>query len=379
MLSDTTSYEEKEEKKEVEIYPIKKWKRFILYFCDLVITFFFATLLFTFAAVPISKAVTSFDKKQDEAIIAQKKRNQILFDVNLLYQQGESEDLSKEMNYTFTQYVAYLVDIPNDTKVVYPNVFEHFYLDIRGYEYAKYKEDMLKSDIYYFFKEDSFDSGKTELKDMFVEQFKVKFDESDELLGEAKENYEKFYNGFFLNMYSIVMKDIQLNDLSSPLGGSTYMTLQKQIDKFDNLFDTMEIIDMFSSFGFSLVISYVIVPLINKNRRTISMMFMKLDRVSVSTLELKKRTSVLPQFIYNLATNTWAIFFLSIISVGLEYTFNLPIVVPLVLSSLVISIISVVILIFDEYNRPLSDRFSDAVVLTTDSLDDIYRARGYEI
>ena len=369
--------EEKEvEVKSVDIYPVKKGKRTLLYLCDLIIVFFFSFLFYAAAVVPISAQVTNESQRLKEENLARVERNNILFYNDLLYRDEESNDLSKEMAYTFEQYARYLCSATYS--VAHPDVFTRYFIDIKNYDFQVYKEHILNSDTKLFFDREELNNENVVLRGYFIDQFNPLF-QGDELLGEAKKNYESFYNVYFLNMYSHVLSDIQKNDLGAHDVEYTYNHYQKILVNFENYFSNLIVADSYISYVLAVTVCFLVIPMISKNRKTLSMMFMRLERVSVSTLELKSRKTVFGNFIYQAATNLWLVYFVASVSAGFAYALGLPVVFPLSLSSLVLMFVSLIIMLFDKYNRPLSDKFSDAVVLTSQSLDEIYRARGYDI
>ena len=58
--------------------------------------------------------------------------------------------------------------------------------------------------------------------------------------------------------------------------------------------------------------------------------------------------------------------------------FSLPYLFAFSLVSLGYVLISLIVMLFDPYNRTLSDRLTGTVMVSQDTLDDIIRAKGYE-
>ena len=98
----------KNEPKQVDVYPLKKGKRTLLYLCDLIIVFFFSFVFYAAAVVPLSGVISKEADKLEVEKDARSNRNNILFKNKLLYQKDESSDLHLEMSFTFEQYSRYL-------------------------------------------------------------------------------------------------------------------------------------------------------------------------------------------------------------------------------------------------------------------------------
>ena len=104
-MKDVPSYDEKPvENKSLDVYPIKKGKRVLLFLCDLVIAFFISFVFYTAAVVPISEAATYLNARREGSIQARLDRNSVLEDNLLLYKQYDTQELEYKVAYTCEQY-----------------------------------------------------------------------------------------------------------------------------------------------------------------------------------------------------------------------------------------------------------------------------------
>ena len=136
-MKEVTSYDEKpKEKKQLDVYPIKKGKRFLVYISDLVIAFFFSFLFYTTAVVPLSKIVVNLDARQADSAAARVERNTVLIENKLLYEEYVTQSLEDKMYYTAKEYAkAYCGVTP---KVSNPDVFRNYYFDVKTDYQDKY-------------------------------------------------------------------------------------------------------------------------------------------------------------------------------------------------------------------------------------------------
>ena len=293
-----------------------------------------------------------------------------------MYKEYETQELEFKIAFTCEQYARHYSG--NKVKVTNPDVFHHFYFDVRNLS-DNYIDEAKKCDSVGFFQVD--DTTKTlTLKETYRVTFNQGFAEGGSFTDEGKKIYDSFYRTYFLNMYGEMLLDIQKNDLSSTISGKqTYNTYQAIVDAYQELFRNTVVVDCYVSMFLGVSICYLIIPLCNRNRKTISMFFMRVEKVNKNNFELKSRASLFANFVYQLALNASLLFFIPMISVDFAYIFSLISIVPIAAAGIVIQLVSLIILLFDEYNRPLSDKFSNTIMISSDTLEDIYRVRGYNV
>lgn len=360
-------------KKTVDVFPIGKGKRTLVFICDLVIAFIVAFSLFNFAAFPIAKQIIRYDDLSNEANEAGLNRDSVLFDNKLLFAKGDSKKYSSEnLEYTFDRYLSnYVVEENADYEV-----FKTFYVNIRKDE--KTYLDIYKNndEPYGFF---SFDTGLPKLKSKYVEEFMPSFVEGDEMSDSAKTDYDKFKKKFFLFSYSDLLGSIsESNDLFSS-NGTSYYENQNKVYQIGKHVDQAIVISVYISFAIALLVCFLLFPLLQKNRKTFAMLFMRIERINVSNLMLLRKRDVLLPLVYYLASGASMLMFISLPTTSIEQSFNLGLFFPLSLVSLGYVLVSLIFMLFNGFNRTLGDFLTGTVYISEDSLDDIYRSKGYII
>ena len=126
-------------------------------------------------------------------------------------------------------------------------------------------------------------------------------------------------------------------------------------------------------------ILYLLIPLLNKNHRTLTMMILKVERVNKDTLEIVKYPKAILNFIYALFASMIIAFFVPATFVTIYGIFNITVLMIFGILSLLIMISSLIFLLFNKFNMDLFDFFTGTVLLKTSTLDDVYRAKGYYI
>lgn len=374
-MKDHTSYKEgPKEEKRLDVYPIKKGKRILLYLCDLIITLFFSFTLFMILVAPVSQSITGLANRQAASKAAREERNTVLVENKILNQEYLTQSLSDEMAYTAKEYAKLYCGLT--TTAAKPDVFRTFYFEIRSDYEDKYVTAFKDSNSQGFFSINEStklitlnEPYKTNFKDGLVDGFTK----------DGQKEYDKYYNSYFLGMYGTIITDIKKNDLESTTDLRSYNTCQNVINSYEKYFKTLVVVDVFIAFTLGVSICYILVPLINKTHKTASMYFMKIEKVYTNSLETTKKSSILIELIYHITTNLFLVFFIPLTSVGMNTIFDLPVLFPISLVSIGIVLLSLIILLFDQYNRPLSNRLTNTVMISDDTLDDIYKTRGYDV
>lgn len=363
--------------KKFNLYPLKKGKRFLVFLMDYLITFFFAFALYTVAAVPISEQITNMEVRRSESILAREERNDILYQYNIINKQNASSSLEENMLYTFNQYARYLADMP--LKEANPDVFYNYFISIRHINEEDYISLVAQSDTNTLLDIDKTNNVftlKSETKALFQEAFI----EGNDFTASGKKIYDKLYSTYFLNMYSLVLNDIKVNDLVNKDSHNiaTYNMLQNVVDDYVSFFKNTVVVDVYISFFLASIISYLIIPLINKNGKTIAMIFMRVDALDKNKLLLRNKKQIILYSSLNLLSNVSMVMFLPLASVGISLIFDLVSIVPISLVSFILLVVSLFFLLFGEYNQTLFDKISNTIYVTNDSLEDLYAVKGIE-
>ena len=122
-------------------------------------------------------------------------------------------------------------------------------------------------------------------------------------------------------------------------------------------------------------IVYLLYPMINGERRTMTMSVMKLNKLKMVRMVDINRKDVLLQSFYYLLLSCSSVLFLPVLFFGFAYCFNLPLLFIITAISLLLSIVSLFFVFFNEHNRSGSDILTFSVVVPTSEIDNIYKEK----
>ena len=365
-----------QEKKVVDIYSLNKSKRILVWICEAIITFFFAYILMHAAVTPLYSLIGGYSKIADNASNSIKIRNKSLVKEELLYfenEEGQIEEIGYGLSYTYDLFMGDFIE--GGSRADAHNIFKRYYqkfdnLDNYFNDFKHYDED------FNFF---NFDNSTKEItmKETYKTKFNAIIDPSDEMSSSAETEYNKYMNKSFLTFYSHILKKAKENNII--LDGHSYSELQSAIDKSNSFYDRMTIIGSFISFGLAWGISSIIIPLCNRNRRSISMIMMRIQRVTSNEFKILKVKRLLLVSFYNLITYMFLLCFLPLPLISFGNLFAMPILLYPSIVSTGLCIFSWITLLINGNNQSTSDMLSYTIFVSNETLDDIYRAKGYII
>lgn len=385
MYSDEIIKEE-EEVEEINIVPISKWKRILLYFADLMINLMLTFLLYNLAIVPLGKVMTKYNEKDEQYSINSTIVVEVLYGNEVLFQKPETSELDYQaaLEYTCDCYLTYYAfDDVESIDTNYPdfghkeknNVLYTYFVGIRNDKtsYLSFFEKY-NSKNGYFVKsnEDTY-----ELKAEIKEQVQAIFDPRDEASKDGKEIYENLKNNFFSKMYGEMMKDIETNDLL--FEGKSYNEAKGIVDQIDIYHGNLLSISAIISYLLSSVIVFIIFPIFNRHHRTVAMLLMRVERINVDRLYIVQKKEVIFNAIYGFASGMYITFFVPLSYVTINYLFSMPTLLVVAVASIAFALASFITLLANNYNRSISDLFTNSVLIDNAELDKIYKARGYVI
>ena len=361
---------------EVEIFPLGKWKRILAFLADFFLTFIIAITLFHLGTFQLGKLFVNFDGRINESVLAQKQRDSVLYGHGLLLypspDKREATDFTSNLDYTFHYYLYEYVKI-DETIPEYEDkageVLHHYYVDIRQDESA-YKAMYSSLDTVGFF-----DLSTMTLKAAYREEFKHALIKGDELSEQGQKDYDEFLSKIFLKGYNRMIDDILQKDLVYE--GVSYKEKQQIVSETVNLERNLILIAALVAYLLSVSITCLVIPLIGKSRRTLAMLFMRNERIDSTKLVVIRKRRVLICFVYAIAANMAGLFFIPLGVYDFTSLFALPVLLPVSLISLAFILGSFIYLLFEPYNRTLSDRLTNTVMVSEATLDEIYRAKGY--
>ena len=144
-------------------------------------------------------------------------------------------------------------------------------------------------------------------------------------------------------------------------------------------FKTQLVVSTLISYLVSTLICYLIIPVISKDNKTLGMMMMRIQRIGTNNLFLLNKGEAILSSVYYLVFNISIPFFMPMTRVTFTYLFNIPLLTTLLFIGLLISLASMIVILFSSFNRSITDYLSRSVAIKNDDLDAIYRSKGYDI
>lgn len=377
----------KPEPKVVEIEPLKKWKRFLVYLADLFLNFIFCFLLFNLFITPVGKAITGFntlDKKHEETT---EKMYSLLYKNNLVYQSPEfpEYDLADNVDYSFPFFMSYYAC---DAGTVFPgdsiyknyenteNISAYFvgYLNDKPTYTAFFKNYNEKSGL--FIEDSSTVSGfalKPEVKNQIESYYDV-----NEVTVAAKNYMETIKSEVYLPLFSELMTTLESKDLTHADVNMTYIECIKEINSLEKYHEVLLSVCSIISYLLGSSIYYFIIPVLTQNKKTLAMLFMRVERIEFSSLNLLSTKHYALSALFNMLLDAVLILFMPTMLVGFSIVFSYSILLYISLVSLAFNITGLLFIIINSHNRSWNDLLNSMVLITSDSLDEIYRSRGYK-
>jgi len=360
------------EEKEVNIVnvtAVSKGKRILAFLADFFITLIMAAIVYNFIVYPIMYGSKSYDKLSAEAREKEDNISTVLMGNNILYEIGNETSINDRLSYTFKNYLKEYVE--EKTSKTF-EVFKTYYIDIKSDQ-----EGYLN--IYKEFGTTYFDYSETSvtLKAEYVTLFSPLLNPEDGLSEEGESEYSTMQNKFFLVAYSRVLGELSETDLT--YDSISFKTCLDFITKFNEDVKSTVVLCTFISYGAAILVNYLLFPLATRRKKTIGMLAMKLNQIDIVSCGIMSNGRVCLLTLYQLFTNSIAVIFIPLLSIQIEYIFNLPILLWLGFVSIVIQGISLICSVISKTDQTLIDKATKTAVITNDELDNIYKNKGYGI
>lgn len=370
--------ENNQEKKVIELKPLSKWKRILLALGDYFIAFILSFVLFNLAIFPLAKVICQTQKRNQEAEQLQLTANDLLIKSGLLFEEKVLvNSFENDVNYTFKVFLSYYAfdeespvkDQPQYGHKLENEVIRTYYLKFLNDE-QKYISDFKAVDV-----DHMFNFGDTandmSLKDDYKKLLSAELVEvtDEDNYSETMTNFRDhiFAQLFYVHVYNdIVEKDLVVD-------GVSFNDCMNRIKQIGKSLQWVVVVSSLISITLSWGVVYVLYPLINKERRTITMSAMHLTKLNYKTLSFITRGNVWIQSFYYFVLSMSSCLILPVLYFGIGYCFNLPILLILSAISLLLSIVSLFFILFNEYNRSGSDILTNNVVLLSSEIDVLYR------
>lgn len=346
---------------------ISAFKRMAYFLCDLVINFFFGLMVINFAIYPIGRSIINFDEKIATINNCEDNKIKILEDNSLLLYKDEvtKKDFNSSLSYTYESFLKCFAEDKESENVIYK-----YFVDIKNTKatYISYFNKVNASKGYF-----NIDENVT-LKDEYKTLFAPYFDPKDTLSEKGKEEFDYFKENVFVDLYEEVIKDIKVNDLKSD-----ELSYKYENDLSDDITrDIAKFYSISTIIGYVIVIMiyFIVIPISNEHRYTLSQFFLRTNRVDCNTMKPIKRVSVLIMVIIQLVANMGLLVFIPSLTIGVEAAFSLPYLSILSILAVVYSLVSMFFIIFNEFNKSLYDIFSNSVVIDREDYEKIVYNSG---
>lgn len=367
-----------EEQNIIELRPLSKWKRFLLFLGDYFVAFIISFILFNLAVFPLAKIMCNTQARSENATYLEQQALDMLKEDKYLYSSTSASSFEDRVTYTFKVFLSYYAfddeTIPEDKQYGHKQENEV----IRAYY-----QNVIRDESLYIkdFKEVNTDNmfiiGDDVMSIALKDDYKSKL--ANELLEIKDEsNYSQtmtnvrdhvFAKLFYLHVY----KHITDNDYVK--NGKSFNGYLKEAT---NIMKSLQWVASGSAIVAVLLscgIVYVAYPLINKEKRTITMSALRLSKLNYKMLSPITNKDVMIQSFYHFVLSMSSMLFMPILYFGLAYSFNLPLLFVLTAISLGLAIVSGVFIFINEYNRSASDILTNIVIVPTSEIDNMYRER----
>ena len=369
---------EEKEQNIIELKPLSKWKRLLVFLGDYFVTFIFAFILFNLAVFPLSKIMFDTQKRSEKADYLEQQALNMLREDKYLYSKTEASSFEERVNYTFKVFLSYYafdeVEVDENNKQFGHKedneVIRNYYLNVIKDEslYIKDFKEVNAKDEMFTIGETAYDIAlKNDYKNQLANELLEVKDETKYSLMMTNFRDHVFARLFYIHVYNHITENDYVKNGHSFNG---YLKEMKDIMKSLQWVATGASL---VSIAFAWGISYLLYPLVNKEKRTITMSAMRLSKLNHKQLSIIENKNILVQSFYHLVFSLSASLFMPILFFGLAYSFNLPLLFILSMISLVLIIASGVFIIFNEHNRSLSDILTNVVLLPTSEIDNMYR------
>ena len=373
----------------IDIHPLKKGRRILVFLADFFIHFILTYLIFNIAAAPIGKAATNYNAKNEEHVLTTLDMYDHYYNSKVLLRDSgfDRTDVTAGVEYTYRCFLSYFVldtEESIDTKTPQyghkkeNNTIYHFYHDIRN------KEQTYFDSFNYYNKKDNYfeyneSTKEYNLKIEVKNELYAFYDPKDAMGDIGQKYYKDISNNLFNPLLAEVMNDIEKNDLHYEGETRSYLECKNRIKELETYHGNLMTVCAYISHVLVWAGLFLIFPLINKNRKTLAMLFMKIERVDFYSMNHTKKRMVVASALYSLFATLLGIMFIPSMLVPFNTLFTLNYLLYGTVFSGILLIISLFFLIFNQYNRSLTDYLSNSLYLTSEEMDNVYRAKGYKI
>ena len=380
---------------EVLIHPISKWKRILFYLGEMMISFMAAIVLMNVAVMPLATLISPISNK--ESIQAEKNRDDILYNYNLLFYHTEEDDyfpkydFDSNLVYTTNRFVGHYLFTDGDTSYVKYQTYTRLDNGLNEVVWTYYHK-ILHDDITYFnlfehYNRDHYfsinknvvtadDLPDITLDPTLYDELRYFNSPTDEMGSLGKKYYSSIKNTF-LSLFGEMIEAIKKNDLTSDIGGIEYSFIDctKIMNSISDRYYLRLTVCCIISYVLAWLLLHIIYPLISKANHTPLMSIMRVERIGINNLkELSKGEAILSG-VYFLFFDIVHIAFLTLSYITIDYLAHISILLTLSIVGFAVILIDLIVLLVSRYNRSLTDFMSKTVIVPTEEMDSIIKAQ----
>ena len=376
-------------KEPVDIHPLDKGKRMLVFIADFFIQFMLTFFLFNVLMAPVGKAITGYKSKDTEHVdlTAEMYNHYYRSGVLLKDESFMSYDLTAGIEYSYRCFLSYYVldgeDSIDSNHLQYGHkaaneVIYHYYSDIRNNKdsyFANFNHYNETNDYFVFN-----DILKVyELKNEVKTELYAFYDPKDTMGQTGQTYYDNIMTELFNPLMAEVMSDIETNDLHYEGEKCSFLDCKKRITALETYHENLMTACAVIAHSVSWLALFLIVPLVRKDRKTVAMLFMKIERVNFFTLNHLKAMPTGFNSLYYLFVTMLGILFVPSLLVPFNNLFALHYLMYGSIFSLALILVNLIFILANQYNRSLIDFLSNSLYLSEAEMNEIYRARGYNV
>jgi len=360
-----------EEKKKVLIYPCKTIRRIGVFLADFFIMLVLSVLLLEGLVLQVARPFTGYYSKINEIDEISRKEVDLYYENEILsYDEGEKYSFKNNLETTGSNYVSYMLQINDDPKA---DVFKTYFVNIRDGSIDKlnglYIENADK-----FYDQNSKDiNGLYVLKSSYLSEFEHKYIAGDEMSEIAKKDYDDYISNGFLEIYSLIVKDIEKNNLFNIDKTTSFLTYENRIKEINTSINNLYVYSSIGCFLAATFILYFAIPFIDKKGRTISMMILKTERISLNDYSNLSHRLIFSTYLLSVISNAVGLMFVPLMSVEFATLFSFTLLVVVSAASLVYLLINFIIMLSNSLKRSPSEFLTHSLVVDTLTMDNYYK------
>lgn len=378
------------EKQGIDIHPLKKGKRILVFLADFFLCFIITFVLFNAASLPIGKAISGYNNKYSHYLETGEEMYEHYYKNNIVLKGAdfEKDDMTSALEFTYGAWLSYYV-LENE-ETIDPNHKEyghrlenevafHYYRDLRN-DKDTYRSLFNKYNTNgYFTIDDDLAVYDFVLQNEYKTALYSYFDPKDEMGTDAQKVFDGIRDNLYAPLMAEVMKDIEVNDLHFEGETYSYLGCKKVLNDYLKYLKNLMTICTFISHFITWLGYFLIFPLINRSRKTPAMLMMKVERVNFFNLNHISPPLYLISAFYSLFSTMILIMFIPVLMVEFSTLFTYTYLIFGTIVSSLLAFASMIFLFINQYNRSLTDYLCTSLYLTESEMDEIYRARGYNV